>query len=233
MNITEISKIKKIIVLSNHKDETLKEIPHLITNAHPNTLLDIAKGMSREGTLPLVVADNLTIPSNIEEHIIILTKEKQNIQTGQSNITHIETSTKNETEEAIIAAALNPKPYLLTPYSTAKKQKEFTIGRLDMLNTGEKCTIVADTPSISHAIKDTQKLKEQGIDCTLLHCHTLNPIDKHTLLSCASTTKNIVCTERIASNIARILQENNGVPLTVVQNNEFIHAVRTSIKKII
>lgn len=233
MNITELSKIKKIIAISSQKEDILNEVAHIITNAHPNTLLDIARGIAREGTLPIIIANETNFPSKIDEHIIIIAKEKQNIQTGATNVTHIETATKDETQEAILGAALNPKTYLITPYNTTKKQKAFTMGRLDMIQSGEKCTIISDTPSLTFAIKDTQKLKEQGIECTLLHCHTLNPIDKHTLLSCASATKNIVCTERIAPNIAKILQENNNVPLTIVQNEEFIHAVRTSIKKII
>jgi transketolase C-terminal domain/subunit len=102
-----------------------------------------------------------------------------------------------------------------------------------MLQSGEHCTIITDTPSISHAIRDTTKLAEQGINCTLLHCHTLEPFDKHTLLASASATKNIVCTERIASKIAKIIHENTPVPITTVHNNEFIHAVRQSVKKLL
>jgi transketolase C-terminal domain/subunit len=229
MNIKELLKIKEIIALSDKKDELLKEIPHIITNSHPNTLIEIAKGMAREGKTPIISVENPTL-NEIEEHIIILTKKQI---APQKNTVHIEPSNEKEAQEAIISAALDTRPHIITPHKTSKKQDAFKIGRLEMLQSGEHCTIISDTPSISNAIKDTEKLAKQGINCTLLHCHTLEPFDRHTLLASASATKNIVCTPRLAEKVAKILHEHALVPITTAHNNEFIHAVRQSVKKAI
>lgn len=227
MNIADLLKIKNIVALADKTNENIKEIPHFITNAHPATLIEIAKGMTREGTTPIVCAESI-IPTRIDEHIIIITKKPA---LSQENIIHIEPANEKETQEAIISAALDSRPHIITPHITSKKQSKFTIGRLEMLQSGEHCTVITDTPSISNAIKDVKKLAEQGTNCTLLHCHTLEPFDKHTLLASASATKNIVCTERLAAKIAKIIHENAPVPITTVHNNEFIHAVKLSVKK--
>lgn len=226
MNIADLLKIKNIIALTDKKNENIKEIPHIITNTHPATLIEIAKGMAREGATPIVAVENAP-QTQIDEHVILITKNP----TSSQNIIHIEPSNENETKEAIISAALDTRPHIITPHITSKKHGEFTIGRLEMLQSGEHCTIIADTPAISSAIRDTDKLREQGINCTLLHCHTLEPFDKHTLLASASATKNIVCTPRLTEKVAKILHENALVPITTAHNNEFVHAVRTSIKK--
>lgn len=231
MNLSDLTRIKNILVLSENKEPSLKEFPHITTSSHPLTLIDISKGLASENITPIIVTDHITLPKNekLTEHIIILTKK--HIET--ENISHIEPSTEKEFKEAVIYASLEKKPHIITPSITGKKHDAFTIGRLDMLETGEHSTIISDTTAITSAIKDTQKLKEQGINCTLLHCHTLNPLDKHTLLSCAQTTKNIVCTPRIAQKIASILKEHTQTSITIAENNEFINAVRTSIKKIL
>jgi len=229
MNNSELLKIKNIIVLGNKKEEIVKDFPHIITRAHTDTLIEIARGMSREGLTPIIVTEELG-SAKIEEHLIVITKKPAQTQ---NNTVQIEPANEKETNEAIISAALDTRPHIITPHQTSKKQNAFTIGRLEMLESGENCTIIADTPSITAAIRDTSKLKEQGINCTLLHCHTLEPLDKHTLLASASATKNIVCTERIAQKIAKIIHENTPIPITTVHNNEFIHAVRLSVKKIL
>lgn len=227
MNITDLLKIKNIIAIANK--ETIEEIPHIKTNAHIETLIEIAKGIAREGATPIISVENAPA-IKIAEHIIIITK---NPSQPHENTIHIEPSNDKETNEAIISAALDTRPHLITPHKTAKKQNNFTIGRLEMLESGEHCTIIADTPSISQATRDAGKLKEQGINCTLLHCHTLEPFDKHTLLASANATKNIVCTPRLADKVAKILHEHALVPITTAHNNEFAHAVRTSVKKIL
>lgn len=228
MNIADLLKIKNIIAITNKK-ETIEEIPHIKTNSHTETLIEIAKGIAREGATPIISVEN-TPPINISEHVIIITK---NPAQPHENTTHVEPSNDKETNEAIISAALDTRPHIITPHKTSKKQSMFTIGRLEMLESGEHCTIIADTPSITQAIQDSGKLREQGINCTLLHCHTLEPFDKHTLLASASATKNIVCTPRLAEKVAKIIHEHALVPITTAHNNEFTHAVRTSVKKIL
>jgi hypothetical protein len=229
MNITDLPKIKNLITLTNNKEKIIEKMPRITTNSHSETLIEVAKGIAREGTTPILILDDLNL-TKIDEHIIFITKNSTQLTDGAI---HVEPSNERETNEAIISAALDTRPHIITPHKTSKKQNTFTIGRLDMLESGENCTIIADTPSITAAMRDASKLREQGINCTLLHCHTLEPFDKHTLLASASVTKNIVCTERISFKVAKILQEHFPVPITTAHNNEFIHAVRQSVKKIL
>ncbi len=138
-----------------------------------------------------------------------------------------------ECEKATIAAAEWPGPVYIRfgraayPSFTTEKTP-FKIGRMEEFRSGKDCTIVANGPLLYEALLAAEKLKKGGgknregrggIDCQVLNCHTVKPLDGQMLLKAARQTGGMVTAEEhqiaggMGSAVAEYLSENYPVPL--------------------
>lgn len=129
----------------------------------------------------------------------------------------------DECEKATIAAAEHPGPVYIRfgraeyPAITTEKTP-FTIGKIIELRSGKDCTIIANGPLLYEALVAAEKLKKQ-IDCRVLNCHTIKPLDTTMLLKAAKETGCIVTAEEhqilggLGGAVAEFVSANHPVPI--------------------
>lgn len=128
-----------------------------------------------------------------------------------------------ECEKATIAAAEWPGPVYIRfgraayPSFTMEKTP-FRIGKIEEFRLGKDCTIIANGPLLYEALLAAEKLKKD-IDCQVLNCHTVKPLDGVALIRAAKQTGCIVTAEEhqiaggMGSAVAEYLSENYPVPV--------------------
>ncbi len=128
-----------------------------------------------------------------------------------------------ECEKATIAAAEWPGPVYIRfgraayPSFTTEKTP-FRIGKIEEFRSGKDCTIIANGPLLYEALRAAEKLKKD-IDCQVLNCHTVKPLDGVTLVKAAKQTGCLVTAEEhqmaggMGSAVAEHLSENYPVPI--------------------
>ena len=128
-----------------------------------------------------------------------------------------------EAEKATIAAAEHPGPVYIRfgraayPQITTPKTP-FKIGRIEEFRSGSDCTIVANGPLVYEALMAAEKLKKE-IDCQVLNCCSVKPLDGQTLLQAVSKTGCVVTAEEhqiqggLGGAVAEFLSENYPVPI--------------------
>lgn len=229
--LEELARNKEIIVLSTK----LK-----FAEKHPNkfiktTDIGIASGMAHEGKTPFVTASGLgkncqqikEICANNENiKIIDFDEEFEDLAIARvlQNIKVIIPADYYEAKKATIAAGTTKGPFylkLLTEKAHSTTEKTgFTIGRMEIIRAGKDCTIIATGPTLQNAVISAEKLAKTEIECTVLDCHTIQPIDKHALIASARLTGCIVATERtLGSAIAETISQNYPVPVRIATDN--------------
>ncbi len=146
------------------------------------------------------------------------------------NMTVVSVSDAVETEKAVMALAEYDGPvYLRLSRAPAPvfydETLEFELGKGIKVTEGEDVTIIA-TGTILHRVREAAELlAEEGIKATVIDMHTVQPIDKELIISCARKTGAIVTVEEhsvyggLGSAVAEVLAAEYPVPV------EFIGAV--------
>ena len=104
-----------------------------------------------------------------------------------------------ECEKATLAAAETSGPVYIRfgraeyPSFTTEKTP-FRIGKIQEFRSGKDCTIVANGPLVYEALLAAKKL-EGKINCQVLNCHTVKPLDGKTLLKAVQKTGCVVTAE--------------------------------------
>lgn len=104
-----------------------------------------------------------------------------------------------ECEKATLAAAETPGPVYIRfgraeyPSITTEKTP-FQIGKIIELRSGKDCTIIANGPLVYEALVAAKKLEEK-IDCQVLNCPTVKPLDGKTLVEAVKRTGCVVTAE--------------------------------------
>lgn len=128
-----------------------------------------------------------------------------------------------ECEKATIAAAEHPGPVYIrfgrAEYPTITTERTpFRIGRIEEFRPGNDCTIIANGPLLYEALVAAEKLKNE-IDCQVLNCHTVKPLDGKTLLAAVKKTGCVVTAEEhqiqggLGGAVTEFLGENYPVPV--------------------
>ena len=144
----------------------------------------------------------------------------------------------HEARKATIAAGTTKGPvYLKLLKEKAQITTEkttFTVGRMEILKAGKDCTIISNGPALHDALLAAEKLSKQEIECTVLDCHTIQPIDKHALITSARLTGCIVTAEQmtkggLGSATAEILSQNYPVPIRMATPDNIITEVKNAV----
>jgi len=143
------------------------------------------------------------------------------------NMTVIVPADHIEARKATIAAGIRNGPVYIRlsreihPAVTTESSS-FTIGRVEILRAGKDCTIVACGAMVHEALTAAQQLAKQDIECTVLNCHTIKPLDKHAIITSARLTGCMVTVEEhqttggLGSAVAEVLSQHSQIPLKIM-----------------
>ncbi len=93
------------------------------------------------------------------------------------------------------------------------ENETFEIGKAKKHGDGKDATIIATGVTVQEALKAQEKLKEDGIDVTVLDMHTIKPIDEEAIMEAAKNTKCIITVEDhsiiggLGSSVCEVLSE--------------------------
>lgn len=148
------------------------------------------------------------------------------------NMTVISVSDAVETEKAVFAAAEYEGPvYLRLSRAAApviyNENMKFEIGKGITVREGKDVTIVATGTVLHKAIEAAELLNAQNISVNVVDMHTIKPIDKELLISCAKNTGAIVTVEEhsvcggLGSAVAEVLATECPIPIEIIGATEF------------
>lgn len=147
------------------------------------------------------------------------------------NMTVVVPCDYNQTKQATIAIADYEGPVYLRfgrpvmPIFT-KEDKEFIVGKADLLIEGKDVTIVACGHMVWKSIEAAKELAKEGISVELINMHTIKPFDKDALLNSIAKTRCVVSAEEHMANgglgdsVAQVLIQNDIVPQEYVAVND-------------
>jgi transketolase len=140
-----------------------------------------------------------------------------------------------EARKATLAIAQNGKPSYMrterpeTPIITTE-DSPFEIGKANILRNIEntrpseapeerrKATIVACGSLVFEALAAAEELSKEGVECEVINCHTIKPLDEKTIIESAQKTGAIVTVEDhqlaggLGSAVAECLAQNHPTP---------------------
>ncbi len=253
--LIELARKKEdIVVLSADSAQTTgvknfaKECPNRFVQCGKaeQNMMGIATGLAMEGKIPFV-STCMALGKNLDQ-IRAICGKNQNVKIADTeniledvaiaralpNITIIAPADYYEAKKATIAAGTLKGPVYLklgtekTHITTEKTP--FNVGKVEIIRAGKDCTIIACGTKLQEAVSAAEKLSQQEIECTVLDCHTIKPIDKHAIISSARITGCIVTTEEnpeggLGSAVAEILSQNAPVPMRITKN-DIVRAVK-------
>ena len=147
------------------------------------------------------------------------------------NMTVVVPCDYNQTKQATIAIADYEGPVYLRfgrpvmPIFT-KEDKEFIVGKADLLIEGKDVTIVACGHMVWKSIEAAKELAKEGISVELINMHTIKPFDKDALLNSIAKTRCVVSAEEhmvnggLGDSVAQVLIQNDIVPQEYVAVND-------------
>jgi len=115
-----------------------------------------------------------------------------------------------ETKKATLEGARRKGPYYFrfaraaSPAFTTKNTP-FKIGRAEVFRHGNDLTLIATGPLVYEALLAAQMLSaDHGIECRVINCHTIKPLDERTIVKAAKETGAIVTIEeaQVAGGLA-------------------------------
>lgn len=133
-----------------------------------------------------------------------------------------------EAEKATFAAAFNGSPTYLrlarekSPVITTA-ETPFEIGRAQVLRDPDAsvrsvCTVIACGSLVYNTLMAAEELSKEGLECMVINCHTIKPIDEKAIIEAARKTGAVVSVEEhqvnggLGSAVAEVLAKNHPVP---------------------
>jgi len=101
------------------------------------------------------------------------------------------------------------------------QQTPFHIGKISEFKSGKDCTIIACGQLVYEALLAADELKGE-IDCQVLNCHTIKPLDTETVLNSVQKTGCLVTAEEhqsaggLGSAVSEFLGEKFPIPIKMV-----------------
>lgn len=129
-----------------------------------------------------------------------------------------------EAEKATLAIAADSRPSYIrlardnSAVMTTDKTP-FEIGKAYVYSQGTDVTIISTGVMTGFAMQAAEKLFHDGIDVEVVHCPTIKPLDKDTIVRSARRTKRVVTIEEaqiaggLGGAVAELLSEEYPVPI--------------------
>ncbi len=210
-------------------------------------MASIAAGMAMEGKIAFATGcitagknwDQIRMIAHEKLNVKIVdaddTLEDVNLARALPGMTVIIPADANEARKAVIATATMKGPAyikLAKGEKTTTEKTPFTIGRAEILRAGKDCTILACGTAVAEALSAAERLSQQEIECTVLNCHTLQPLDKHAILSSARMTGCVVAADKaLGSAAAEVIVQNTPVPMRMAdaEQSSIAKAVKEAV----
>lgn len=96
---------------------------------------------------------------------------------------------------------------------------KFELGKGEVIREGKDVAIIATGIMVAIAIEAADKLKEEGIEATVVNIHTIKPIDKDLIVEVAKKTGKVITAEEhsiiggLGSAVAEVLSEEYPVKI--------------------
>lgn len=143
------------------------------------------------------------------------------------NFTVIVPADGPETVLAVTKAVENYGPFYIRLSRAAtpvihNDDYSFEIGKAETIRIGKQASIISCGIMVDAAIKASDLLLKNGVDCGVINMATLNPADEESIIEAARTTGAIVTAEEhlrhggLSSIVAQTLGENYPVPIETV-----------------
>jgi transketolase len=134
-----------------------------------------------------------------------------------------------ETKKAVLEAVKNRKPTYIRvqrevqPIFTSAKSP-FKIGRAEVVweDKNPQVAIIACGAQVYESLLAAKDLEKKGIECLVINCHTIKPIDERVIIRSAKTTGAVVTVEEhqqnggLGSAVSEVLAKNFPVPIEMV-----------------
>ncbi|CAN5433635.1 transketolase family protein [soil metagenome] len=146
-----------------------------------------------------------------------------------NNITIVAPADNFETEKAIELAAKTNTPIYLRfgkkpmPPLKAINDDEFVFGKGRVICEGDDVAIIASGETVYPALQAANKLKNEGINATVISMHTIKPFDTQLLQTLAEKCKAIITVEEHSVNgglgeacASWLMQNNHHVPFKII-----------------
>jgi transketolase len=143
------------------------------------------------------------------------------------NMTVIAPCDAIEAKKATLAMAKRPGPAYLrvgrekTPVITTE-ETPFRIGRAQVFRQGRHAAIIACGSMVQPALQAAEELSKEGLDCLVLNCHTIKPLDAAAVSAAARRCGAVVTAEEhqvhggLGSAVAEVLAASCPVPMEFV-----------------
>ena len=113
-----------------------------------------------------------------------------------------------------------------------KENYNFEIGKAVTLREGADVTIVATGTMVYQSLLAAKKLSEEGIECTVINMHTINPIDKDAIDKYCHDCKLVVTAEEgfvtggLGAAVAEVIVQSGKhiPPMQIMGLTDFPHA---------
>jgi len=144
------------------------------------------------------------------------------------NLTVVVPADAIETEKVIRAAVKYYGPMYIrlsrpkTSVVYENADYEFKIGKGIVMRSGKDLTIFACGIMVAASLEAAEVLALEGIEARVVNLHTLKPLDKQLIVSCAQETGAVVTAEEhsiiggLGAAVAEVLVENEPVPMVRV-----------------
>ncbi|GAB6118375.1 transketolase family protein [Thermoanaerobacter brockii subsp. lactiethylicus] len=129
-----------------------------------------------------------------------------------------------EARQAIFAAAEHYGPVYIRLGRMAvpdihDQNYKFELGKGEVIREGKDVAIIVTGIMVAIAIEAADKLKEEGIEATVVNIHTIKPIDKDLIVEVAKKTGKVITAEEhsiiggLGSAVAEVLSEEYPVKI--------------------
>ncbi len=157
--------------------------------------------------------------------------EDISLMRGIPNMVVMNPSDAEETRQAILAAAEHYGPVYIRLGRMAvpdihEKNYKFELGKGEIIREGKDIAIIATGIMVSIALEAADKLKEEGINATVVNMHTIKPIDRELIVKVAKQTGKVVTAEEhsiiggLGSAVCEVLSEEYPVKVKRIGIND-------------
>ncbi|KAA5807464.1 transketolase family protein [Thermoanaerobacterium thermosaccharolyticum] len=157
--------------------------------------------------------------------------EDISLMRGIPNMVVINPSDAEETRQAILAAAEHYGPVYIRLGKMAvpdihDKSYKFELGKGEIIREGKDIAIIATGIMVSIALEAADKLKEEGINATVVNMHTIKPIDRELIVKVAKQNGKVVTAEEhsiiggLGSAVCEVLSEEYPVKVKRIGIND-------------
>ena len=105
-----------------------------------------------------------------------------------------------------------------TPVFTTERT-HFELGKAEIYMDGKDVTIIACGILVFQVLLTAKELEEEGVEATVINCHTIKPLDGKTIKNAAKKTGAVVTVEEhqitggLGGAVSEYLSENYPVPI--------------------